>query len=108
MSCEDAEPVVFEYTEGDNLPELLVQYLDANGEGIDITGWAIVLKIAYATPVIVSATLPDPVHGYFSFVYGNSDLVAGIWEVHITIANLATKKLTIRNIKFDIAPRISP
>jgi hypothetical protein len=108
MSCDAAEPVVFEYVEGDNLPELLVQYLDANGEGIDITGWTIVLKIAYAIPVIVTATLPDPTHGYFSFIYGDTDLVAGIWDVNITITNLASKKLTIRNIKFDIAPRITP
>lgn len=108
MTCQaEVEPTVFDYTEGDNLPELLVQYLDSEGNPVPITGFQFLLKIAYDTPVIVTGTIVDADEGWFSFVYGDDDLKPSVWDVHITIINALSQKLTIRNISFDIAPKIA-
>jgi len=106
MSCDAT--TVFDYVEGDNLPALVFQYLDADGDPIDITGFSIDLHIGYDTPKTVNGDLYDPTNGYFRFIFSDTDLdEVGKWNIEVQITNVAGQKLTIQDMGIKIKEQIA-
>jgi hypothetical protein len=108
MSCATADDIVLNYYENDTMPFLRLTYKDSDGNAIDISGFAFECKIGYeAGTRVVVGTIIDATGGIFEFQWSSGDLdTVGIVPVQITITNLASKRLTFDNIKFNIEPEL--
>ena len=90
------------YVENDTLPALECTYT-----GIDITGFTITLHISYETPLVVDATLTEPVDGLFKFNFIVGDLRKGKWCAEIQIKDTDDEIITFQGLKLIVVPQIA-
>ncbi len=81
--------------------------LQCTMDGVDLTGYSIELHVAYATPLIKTATLTEAAAGEFEFEWSAGDLVAGIWPAHIQVTTAALTVQTFTGLTLNIAAEIA-
>ena len=93
MACDPCPTFPHVFSEGDQLPELLGVL-----KGVDITNLVITLRLDRPDPSSVLVKIGqhvDDAQGMFKFVWGTTDLVAGIaQEATITFTDASSRPLT--------------
>ena len=81
--------------------------LDAEFQGVDITGYTISLHIGYPDcPLAKPAILTDPVNGKFRFTFQFGELRRGSFAAEIRIVDTLGLADTWSGITFDILRRV--
>jgi hypothetical protein len=100
---------VIRMREGDTLPLLRINIDRVDGDAQDFTGYTVRLRISKTGGGYVekTATLQtSPAGQYFLITWDESDLMRGSHMGAITFVDADGRKLTTRNILFEVAPPI--
>ena len=103
---------VARYTAGDTGPPLQMEYLDAAGVAVDVSGWTITLHLRRPSPATVltkAMTITDGPNGLFEVtVWASGDLLEGADQLaEVQLVDTGGVIITTQKMHIDVDSEIA-